>query len=425
MSKTWLVCKYAGDTSKLREQLYVSILCKKLNQKKYLIKNINDIILVYIMSTKKKNSTITKNYSGSKTSRPNKKITKSKKEIDILPEEEDLSDIEITKSKKPITKKKKIVDLSETDENDIDVKEESDIEINDNDISMNQDLELWGPLPVKNFMKKYEVSNKGSIRNIETGKKKKLQVKNGYYYCVVSNSGKSKTYRVHRLVAALFIKNPDKKNTIVNHIDGNKLNNNCSNLEWTTIKGNNQHAVDNNLIGKTKRRIACYDLQGNLIKIYESTIAASEATNCSTGNIVDVCKGKLNRAKQFKFKYADVNPNEQIIDPKELGMKNIKTFPNYWVSKDGRIYTTRGKKYLNPFGHPTGCMQIQLTRPKEGGGQIKKTILMHVLVAKYFLPKPKNGNYNCIKHKDGNKTNNKIENLEWGYVGGANIDLNF
>jgi len=196
-------------------------------------------------------------------------------------------------------------------------------------------------------------------------------------------------------------------------------------LEWTTYKGNNQHAADNNLVGKTKRRIEVYDLDDNFIEIHDSTVAASRATSCSTGNIVDVCKGKLNRAKQFKFKYADVNPNEQIIDPKKMGMKNIKIFPNYWVSRDGKIYTTRGKKYLNPYKHGTGCLQIQFTRPKDGGGQIKKTVLVHNVVAKYFLPKPKNGNYNCIKHKDGDKENNEVENLEWNFINGVNTNFDF
>lgn len=52
---------------------------------------------------------------------------------------------------------------------------------------------------------------------------------------------------VHRLVANLYLQNkynlPD-----VNHIDGNKLNNNFSNLEWTTKSDNSKHAFDNGLL---------------------------------------------------------------------------------------------------------------------------------------------------------------------------------
>ncbi len=372
------------------------------------------------MSQERKKST-EKKYSGSKTSRPNKKKSTEKKysgSKTSRPNKKKSTEKKYSGSKTSKPNKKLFLSEDEEDILDLEI-----IPSNNKDKHV-VNSEIWKPFPVDYFKKDYEVSNKGSIRNIETQNKLKLQIKNGYHYCNLSENKKFKSYRVHRLVAKLFVKNPDKENTIVNHIDGNKLNNDWKNLEWTTIKGNNQHAADNNLTGKTMRRISQFDLDGNLIKIHESTIAASKATNCSTGNIVDVCKGKLTRAKEFKFEYTDVNPNEQMIDPKKKGMKNIKSFPNYWISDDGKIYSTRGKKYLNPYAHPTGCLQIQLTKAKEGGGQIKKSVLMHVLVAIYFLKKPK-GNYNCIRHKDNDKKNNKVENLEWIIVPGvsANLDI--
>lgn len=71
--------------------------------------------------------------------------------------------------------------------------------------------------------------------------------KYGYEKVILTNGRKiRKTYTVHRLVALAFIPNPDNKPT-VNHIDGNKRNNNVDNLEWATWKEQKIHAWKNNL----------------------------------------------------------------------------------------------------------------------------------------------------------------------------------
>ena len=70
----------------------------------------------------------------------------------------------------------------------------------------------------------------------------------GYAKVTLSNGGEKKNWQVHRLVAELFI--PNRKNLeIVNHIDGDKMNNDVSNLEWVTRKGNAKH-YEEKLAGK-------------------------------------------------------------------------------------------------------------------------------------------------------------------------------
>ncbi|AEX61451.1 putative intron encoded HNH endonuclease [Megavirus courdo11] len=284
--------------------------------------------------------------------------------------------------------------------------------------------EIWKPFPNDFLKNKYEISNKGNVRNKKTQHLFKFNIKNGYNYCNIKmDNGKFKAFRVHRLVAKLFVKNPHKYD-IVNHLDGNKTNNNYKNLEWTTISGNNQHAADNNLTSVTKRRISQY-VGEVLYTQYDSLSEASEATGIHMSRIVEVCKGTREEYEGYVFKYTDINPNEKVIDPEKEGFKNIKTFPNYWINSKGQIYSKPFKKFLKLNKHKTGSLQIQLTKKNpEGKGQIKKTILVHNLVAIYFLKKPE-GDFNCVTHKDGDKSNNNIKNLKWKYVAGIqpNFDI--
>lgn len=64
---------------------------------------------------------------------------------------------------------------------------------------------------------------------------------NGYYTVNICFDGKQENRDIHRIIAILFIPNPENKQQ-VNHIDGNKLNNNVNNLEWVTASENRMHA---------------------------------------------------------------------------------------------------------------------------------------------------------------------------------------
>ena len=74
----------------------------------------------------------------------------------------------------------------------------------------------------------------------------------GYLTVQLWKDNKPETFYVHRLVAQAHVSNPLNLPE-VNHIDGNKLNNHFSNLEWVTSSGNSHHAVQTGLRIYTNR----------------------------------------------------------------------------------------------------------------------------------------------------------------------------
>ena len=97
---------------------------------------------------------------------------------------------------------------------------------------------------------KFEVSYNGQLRNMITGTVYKQHInKEGYNQVCVSlgSRNKKKVFKIHKAVAETFISNPDNKRE-VNHKDGNKQNNDVSNLEWSTSKENMNHASKNGLL---------------------------------------------------------------------------------------------------------------------------------------------------------------------------------
>lgn len=121
-------------------------------------------------------------------------------------------------------------------------------------ISIIMQEEIWKS--VIGFDQYYEVSNLGNVRrhiqdtsckNTFAGRPKKFTLSDrGYYRVMLSNgvAGSNRYFPVHELVAEAFIGFRPTTDHEINHIDGNKINNNVINLEWITHSSNLKHAVD-------------------------------------------------------------------------------------------------------------------------------------------------------------------------------------
>jgi hypothetical protein len=160
----------------------------------------------------------------------------------------------------------------------------------------------------------YFVTKEGLVFSTKTNKFLKFSYDQQGYQRVGLYVGnyKSKTIKVHRLIAETFINNPFNKKD-VNHIDGNKSNNNVSNLEWCTRSENMKHAFK---IGLKK----ISDNQKNrFIKMSKSQIgsknpSARKIVNTLTGEIFETIKEVLPlvnlKRTTFQAMLNNQNPNK-------------------------------------------------------------------------------------------------------------------
>lgn len=161
-------------------------------------------------------------------------------------------------------------------------------------------MEIWKS--IDGFEGLYEVSNLGRIKCLEhkcpgrykgrfrTVKEHIMKITknkaNGYYYVILSNSDRGKTFAVHRLVAQAFLENPDNL-PCVNHKDENKQNNNVQNLEWCTPLYNNTY----NDVHKNRKRYTHkidYD-KNKMFKKFNSFLKDLDIFKLSYPNNINEC----------------------------------------------------------------------------------------------------------------------------------------
>lgn len=155
----------------------------------------------------------------------------------------------------------------------------------------------------------------------------------GYAYVNLYNEKGRKTKKIHRLVAETFIPNPENK-PMVNHKDGNKLNNHVENLEWVTPSENAQHAVDNGLLsfdteahkrasrengkmfgGRCGRKIFAMNVINGYIKTFKSVSEAVKYLNVTENSLRTALK-KSKCINGYHVWYTDTLATTMDEEPK-------------------------------------------------------------------------------------------------------------
>lgn len=188
----------------------------------------------------------------------------------------------------------------------------------------------------------YYVSPEGEIYN-RYGLKLKQQTYHGYKKVSILYDGEQKTVSVHRMVAILYIPNPDNLPE-VNHKDGNKANNTVDNLEWVTRQENIIHSSV--VLGLRKENpklsipVICLDTG----EVFTCTRTAHEKyPQCTQAHITACCKRFRRRRTTGGLRWAYWKPNELV---KLLFDCGYKKYPESYEGDEYYCYLCLAQKWF-------------------------------------------------------------------------------
>lgn len=191
--------------------------------------------------------------------------------------------------------------------------------------------EQWYDIP--NWEGLYQITKSGKVRNLDRciidfmgrrhyfkGKEIKININNsGYACCHFSRNCKRKIMFIHRMIAELFVSNPENFSE-VNHKDGNKMNNSIENLEWVTRSDNIKHAI---YTGLRKRS---YSTKEHLDRIRKNSLEKHRRPL----RVLNMTTGEEKDFYYFKQASAFIGVNSHSL---RTALKKSDVYKNYKITE--------------------------------------------------------------------------------------------
>lgn len=154
-------------------------------------------------------------------------------------------------------------------------------------------------IDIKGYEGLYAADESGQIWSYRRKRFLKASMNNtGYPQVSLYKDGKKKTYFVHRIIAEVFLPNPENKPQ-VHHIDGDKTNPTLSNLQWTTPEENNNDEIHRTRCNTRSKKVYCIELD----KYFDSMSAAAAELGISVSRISECCSGNSKTGGGYHWKY--------------------------------------------------------------------------------------------------------------------------
>lgn len=219
---------------------------------------------------------------------------------------------------------------------------------------------MWTQVRVKDKFMNYLISEEGIVKNIKTNKEvPQYNHPSGYITVSLwdSETKKSIIVLLHRLMMLSFKYIEDHAEKEVNHIDGNKKNNNLNNLEWCTKAENANHAYRTGL-NKRSKTVYQYDSNGTLIGTYYSVSEAERQTGIRQSIISGQIAGEYKTAGGFRWSY-------ELVDLPKIN--KVKRYKREVLQKDKETLQILAKyESASEASRCTGIQQSDITRVCQG-----------------------------------------------------------